>query len=481
MVEAKPQEFVHEECRKLGTIKFDFADKGSAINYCVSLSSTMQRFEKPEDVEHLLRHRYIADDFDKARVAEYAAHLAKPENTQIYLTSQSFDSSTLLKKEKWYKIEYSSERYSESLMKSLKEPKINQQGKKLDLPPPNTLLPTNFDILAEDASKSALPLLLETFDNTEVWYKKDDRFKRPKGIVSLKLYTNDCAATKLEGRLFVELWSQCLNEFTREFTYMADCAGLKFNHFMMSDNVSFDWSGYNDSLPNFIVETVQQVKKMKVADIEEIFNDKKEKLLQNYKNHYLQQTFRLAWGQVSYHLQEWNVERSDMRVLLEKYTYADFKKDMQQWITSGRFVWGFFGNISTEDVMSTVKSVRDLLPVKNTEREDLTPFKVVSLPEGEQRIDFPVEDPTNENSCLVSYFQQGLIHADDIKAAKFMDLTCQFLDEPTFNQLRTIEQLGYVVFTRCNSTRDVQGLQFCVQSPQKCCSHIRNSLDTHLA
>jgi secreted Zn-dependent insulinase-like peptidase len=36
-----------------------------------------------------------------------------------------------------------------------------------------------------------------------------------------------------------------------------------------------------------------------------------------------------------------------------------------------------------------------------------------------------------------------------------MDLTEQFLDEPTFNQLRTIEQLGYVVFTRKNETRDV--------------------------
>lgn len=41
LAEAGPQEYVHEECRTLGTIKFDFADKGSAINYCVTLSSTM--------------------------------------------------------------------------------------------------------------------------------------------------------------------------------------------------------------------------------------------------------------------------------------------------------------------------------------------------------------------------------------------------------------------------------------------------------
>ena len=33
----------------------------------------------------------------------------------------------------------------------------------------------------------------------------------------------------------------------------------------------------------------------------------------------------------------------------------------------------------------------------------------------------------------------------------------QYLDEPTFNQLRTIEQLGYVVFARKSDYRDVMG------------------------
>ena len=105
---------------------------------------------------------------------------------------------------------------------------------------------------------------------------------------------------------------------------MADCAGLRSTFNVYSDNIGFDWSGYNSSLPTFIEETVQILNKMKTADLLEIFNDKKEKLLQNFKNHYLQQTFRLAWGQVSYHMQEWNIERADMRDLLEKYTYVDF-------------------------------------------------------------------------------------------------------------------------------------------------------------
>ena len=38
-------------------------------------------FETEKDIPYLLRHRYIADDFDKARVTEMAGLMANPENT----------------------------------------------------------------------------------------------------------------------------------------------------------------------------------------------------------------------------------------------------------------------------------------------------------------------------------------------------------------------------------------------------------------
>lgn len=143
---------------------------------------------------------------------------------------------------------------------------------------------------------------------------------------------------------------------------------------------------------------------MKSQDLAAIFETKKEELLQNYKNHYLQQTFRLAWGQVSYHIQDWNTERKLMRELLTTYTLKDFSEHLKNWMVSGRMVWGFFGNISTESALQTVESARAQFKLKCTPRDQLTPFKVISLPLGEQRIDFGVEDPTNENSALVSYF-----------------------------------------------------------------------------
>lgn len=56
----------------------------------------------------------------------------------------------------------------------------------------------------------------------------------------------------------------------------------------------------------------------------------------------------------------------------------------------------------------------------------------------------------------------------------------QYLQEPTFDQLRTKEQLGYVVFSRPRSARDIISAWFLIQSPTKNCEHIRTRFDIHM-
>lgn len=60
---------------------------------------------------------------------------------------------------------------------------------------------------------------------------------------------------------------------------MASCATLNFDVVVGPDNVDFTWSGFNDSLPVFVLETINRIKAMKDADIRDIFNQKKEAML----------------------------------------------------------------------------------------------------------------------------------------------------------------------------------------------------------
>ena len=92
----------------------------------------------------------MALEFDVNRTKELAGYLADPSNTMCFVTSQSFDVATLPLKEKWYNIDFSREKYSEDLLNKMKTPVVANNGKNLDLPPVNSLLPKNFDILPID-------------------------------------------------------------------------------------------------------------------------------------------------------------------------------------------------------------------------------------------------------------------------------------------------------------------------------------------
>ena len=109
----------------------------------------------------------------------------------------------------------------------------------MDLPPPNNLIATNFDVLPEDASLSRRPQLVQQWKGiADLWFMKDDKFKKPKGMVGCKIYTADLGfGTSPLVTVFAEVWKRVLTESLREFSYMANCAQLSFSIGVIRDNV----------------------------------------------------------------------------------------------------------------------------------------------------------------------------------------------------------------------------------------------------
>jgi len=68
---------------------------------------------------------------------------------------------------------------------------------------------------------------------------------------------------------------------------MADCANLSNSVYVTGDNIGFSWSGFNDSMPNYVNETIKKLKEMPSLDLTEMFEQTKEKLLLEWKNAYL--------------------------------------------------------------------------------------------------------------------------------------------------------------------------------------------------
>jgi insulysin len=173
--------------------------------------------------------------------------------------------------EKWYGTKYKVEEIPSDLKELMKRPA--GRTKKFGLPPQNILIPKNVDIKPDVKEYSEMPKKLCYWLDSDVWYKQDAKFDRPKSIVSLKVYTPDCNLGKtIEAKVFSEVWTEVMVEYLQEFLYMGTTANLTFMAKPFADNITFTWNGFDDSIPTFVSETLTRMEKMKSEKLESYFD-----------------------------------------------------------------------------------------------------------------------------------------------------------------------------------------------------------------
>lgn len=145
-------------------------------------------------------------------------------------------------------------------------------------------------------------------------------------------------------------------------------------------------------------------------------------------------------------MKETVTDRSVLRELLTKYSFSQFKIELEQWLISGRMIVGVFGNLDKDQAVKIAENARATFDLKTVARNEIQEFRKVKAPQGESSLNFDLVDKTNENSCLISYFECG--QNDDFKSANMVKMLQHYLEQPAFDQLRTVEQLGYVVACR---------------------------------
>lgn len=90
-------------------------------------------------------------------------------------------------------------------------------------------------------------------------------------------------------------------------------------------------------------------------------------------------------------------------------TFEEFVKISETWMKSGRFVWFIHGNMTKENAIEIVEKVRADMKIIPTDKEDLADIRCVSLhSKVSYLLEHPLTDRTNENNCLVTYFEFGL-------------------------------------------------------------------------
>ena len=87
----------------------------------------------------------------------------------------------------------------------------------------------------------------------------------------------------------------------------------------------------------------------------EVFEQVKEQLQQEWKNHYLNMVFRLAYAELDTYLYANDQEKSALSKILDSFDYETFKAMRARWLTRGRMLWYAYGNLSKDQAKQIVE------------------------------------------------------------------------------------------------------------------------------
>ena len=179
------------------------------------------------------------DKLDHQRLQKISDMLLDPKNLLIMLRAKCLETDQT---EKWYGTKYKVEEISKSLMQKILSPNIEFTNKKLDLPPVNTLLPSDIEISCDKMDK--VPHLIENTPHYDLWFQ---RTNSPQSIVALKV-----SFPTAPSPMFAHLWCSMLSEYMSELNYMAYSANLTFEVKPSPTGLEFYWVGFTSSMAKYV-------------------------------------------------------------------------------------------------------------------------------------------------------------------------------------------------------------------------------------
>ncbi|KHJ91249.1 peptidase M16 inactive domain protein [Oesophagostomum dentatum] len=443
------QDWVHEELKELGEIKFRFKDKENPMSLATKVASEMRHVA----VEDILSWRYLLPEFKPDRIMEIV-NMLTPENMFYTVVAKKFEG----RKENIKEPVYGTEMRILDVDKSMNKP-----HPALHMPEKNEYIPTKFEQKARVTVKSEKPRVIHDDVWSRIWFKQDDEYKLPKMITRVAVTAPIISSSPLSTMLSsMYLW--CLNDALAEETYNAELAGLKCQLELGTYGTNLKVTGYDEKQPLFVEHLVKRMITFKPDPLRfEVLFDAIKRALENFAH---SQPYTLSQHYIQLLLFDkfWSKEQllavcKDMNV----HDVEAFGKEMFKAFHVELFV---HGNATEQEALNlghaVTKTLRDAGKCRPLFRNEYMLIREHALENGDAYV-YRHFQHTHEVSCVEVLYQAGV---QATKQNALVELLVQLLREPAFNQLRTLEQLGYIVWTGSRLSSGTLGLQFIVQGPK---------------
>lgn len=395
------------------------------------------------------------------------------------VVSQKFP-GTWNQKENWYGTEYTYEKIPADFLQEIRSAAKSTSKTRLadlHLPHVNQFIPTKLEVEKKDIKEPALaPKLIRNDELVRTWFKKDDQFWVPKANLFVNC-RNNLPVASAENNLKARLYTDVVRDALEEYSYDAELAGLEYAVHSHSMGMEIAVSGYNDKLPVLLEKVLITMRDLEIKP--DRFEIIKERLIRGLKNWDFQQPFNQVADYTRWLNSDTAYINEQILAELHHLTAKDIQEFYPHLLRQMHIETFVHGNLYKEDALKLSNLIESTLKPRILPQAQWPVARSLIFPPGANYVYHKtLKDPANVNHCI-----EYLLHIGD-KGIRPLQVKTLLLDqmthEPAFDQLRTKEQLGYVVFSGARSTCTTIGYRFIIQS-EKTPEYLESRIDSFLA
>lgn len=438
---------------------FQFQETTRSLSVVSHLVVNMQHY----DEENTIYGDYMMEGLDIPLMENLLGQLV-PENLRITLIAkgQHYDRTA-----QWYFTPYS--------MRSLTAEELarfhyTHSGLEVHLPPQNPFICYNLTPKPL-ASSHEQPQIIAENPGFRLWHLQDNEFRLPKGVIYIAIDSPHAVANTrniVMTRLCVEMFLDTL----AKQTYQAEIAGMSYTMYAHQGGITLSISGFSDKQPELLKMILTKFAKRSFNN--KLFSSIKEQLIRSWRNAEQDKPISQIFNALTGLLQPNNPPHHALIEAIETVEVTDLAPFVDKILHQRHvemFVYGDWPKHEALVIGETLISA--LTTADETYEESLRPLIMLG-----DRGSFHQEIHCNqEDSAVVIYYQSKDTSPRNIA---LYSLANHLMSATFFNEIRTKQQLGYMVGTGNLPLNRHPGIVLYVQSPNAAPTVLIKSIDEFL-
>lgn len=366
-----------------------------------------------------------------------------PDNLLVTLMAKGVPTD---KTERIYGTAYSYREDSGAAYAALKQPaKVA-----FSLPTANRFMPTTTALLPE----RPLPLIAEP--GLQLFYAGETEFLRPQTALIYRFVPVRAMATAQNAALLA-LYGACLNDALAADADAAALAGLTIATEATLEGVRVKVTGFGDSPVLYATHVATQLRAFTLTPAR--FDAVKDTLLRALRSYPETEAYKLAQDRRDALSREFAFPPDELLAPATAATWADVQAFAQKFFATGRIEALVHGHLTPEAAIAATRTIAGKIGATAAPESALLLRRHIVLAAGEDVVDAGLIAGVN------SAFVQDRLLPDDAPATRAAALVLSnFLSEPFYSELRTKQQLGYIVGANTSGSLRQRYFTFVIQA-----------------